>query len=330
MTVAQVWSLKNSFNGTPKIDDFHLTEETLPELKDNEILAEALYLSIDPYFRLLASSSQPLPGEQVARVLASKSPNFPVGSLVCVHAGWRSHTVLNVSECRSFDTKVEVIEEVQGLSPSLWLGTVGMTGVTAYLGFVERCEPKSGETIVITAAAGAVGSVVGQLAKLQGLRVIGLAGSREKCEYLRSLGFDHAINYKVEDISQALDTAAPDGVDIYFDNVGGNISDIVYSKLRSHGRVLICGLISTYNTGAEKGKLWYNDILFKQLKVQGFFIFTPENLAQFPRVRKELISLITQGKIKTKEHVREGFKNMPAAFLELFTGENVGKIIVKV
>ncbi|KAK0044273.1 prostaglandin reductase 1 [Biomphalaria pfeifferi] len=260
MTTAKVWKQTNAFDGVPKLNDFILEEEILPDLQKNEILVEALYLSLDPYFRLLASPDQSLPGEQVARVLQSKSPEYPVGSLVCAHLGWRSHTVVNVKTPRVFGTTVDLINEVPGLSPSLWLGTVGMPGVTAYLSFFEHCDPKPGEVLVVTAASGAVGSIVGQLAKHKGLTVIGLAGSNEKCDYIKGLGFDHAINYKTEDISKALDLVAPSGVDIYFDNVGGEIADIVYGKLRDYGRVLICGLISDYNKSPkefEKGEQYW-------------------------------------------------------------------------
>ncbi|CAL1541428.1 unnamed protein product, partial [Lymnaea stagnalis] len=151
--------------------------------------------------RLLATDQTDLPGEQVARVIESKAKDFPVGSLVCVHAGWRSHTVIDVTQPRIFGTGVDLFHEVPGISPSLWLGAVGMPGVTAYLSFLERCEPKSGEVIVVTAASGAVGAIVGQLAKTCGLTVIGIAGSKDKCEYIKSLGFDYAINYKEDNIS---------------------------------------------------------------------------------------------------------------------------------
>lgn len=326
MTKAQVWKLKTAFDGIPKPENFELIEEDLPPLKDNEILVQAVYLSVDPYFRIFTGQNGNLPGEQVAKIIESKAAGFPVGSLLCVHAGWRSHTVVNVTQSR----KLELIQEVPGLSSSLWLGAAGMPGVTAYLSFLDKCDPKSGEIIVVTAASGAVGATVGQLAKNLGLTVIGIAGSKDKCEYIKTLGFDYAINYKEDNISEALDKAAPKGVDIYYDNVGGAIADTVISKLRNHGRVLICGLISTYNnTSDDKGKIWGKDILFKQLKIQGFIVSDPENSPKYATARKELISFIQKGKLKAKEHVTEGFKNMPAAFIELFTGANFGKAIVK-
>nr|KAI8728086.1 prostaglandin reductase 1-like [Biomphalaria glabrata] len=310
VTMAKVWRLSDSFHGLPRVENFVLTEEELPSLSSkgnvikwglnsepSYVLIGAVYLSLDPYFRVF-SSGKNLPGEQVGRVLDSKSAEYPVGSLVCVHAGWRSHSVINVTKPRSYGTKVVKIVDVSGVSPSLWLGAAGMPGVTAFMAFHNKCHPKPGEVIVVSSAAGAVGSVVGQLAKLKGLTVIGIAGSNEKCQYIKDLGFDHAINYKMDDISSSLDTASPSGVDIYFDNVGGNISNTVNSKMKSHGRVLDCGSISTYNDDSASQE-----------------------------VRWELIELIKQGKLKTKEHVTEGFENMPAAFISLF---NFGKALVKV
>ncbi|KAH9508072.1 Prostaglandin reductase 1 [Bulinus truncatus] len=256
------------------------------------------------------------------RVLESKAADYPVGSLVCVHAGWRSHSIIDVRKSRSYGTKVVKVEEVPGVPPSLWLGAAGMPGVTAFMAFYNKCWPKSGEVIVVSSAAGAVGSV--------GLTVIGVAGSAEKCSYLKNLGFDHAIHYKTDDISAALDRASPTGVDIYFDNVGGEISEIVLSKMKPHGRVLICGSVSTYNTEDKtKGRSLKTPRPGKSVTTESFAIFTPENLSHFEEVRWKLISLIKEGKLKTKEHVTEGFENMPVAFIGLFTGANFGKALVK-
>ncbi|CAL1543089.1 unnamed protein product [Lymnaea stagnalis] len=330
MTTAKIWTLKNVFEAVPKQNDFELVEEALQPLQDDEILIEALYLSLDPYIRFAATSQKVLHGEQVARILDSKASGFPVGSLVCVHAGWRSHTVVNVTVPRSFGTQVELIEDDSEINPSLWLGAAGMPGVTAYLAFLEKCDPKAGEVVVVSAASGAVGSIVGQLAKLKGLTVIGIAGTKEKCNYIKELGYDYAINYKEDNIYKALDAASPQGVDIYFDNVGGGISDAVYRKLREKGRVLVCGRIAINSNREESGISWHRDILYKQLKIQGFIVLRPENLLHFSRARKDLITLLKEGKIKAKEHITEGFENMPQAFIELFTGSNFGKALIKV
>uniref|UniRef100_A0A0B7AVZ9 15-oxoprostaglandin 13-reductase n=1 Tax=Arion vulgaris TaxID=1028688 RepID=A0A0B7AVZ9_9EUPU len=327
-TTAKVWLANHEFEGEPKLEDFTLKEETLPPLKDGEILIEAVFLSLDPYFRKLPVKDG-LPGEQIARVIETKAEGFPKGALVCAHAGWRSRSIIDVNTPLKFGLKVELIDQVPGLSPSLWIGAIGIPGMTAYLSFLERCNPVKGEVIVISAASGAVGSIVGQLAKIEGLTVIGLAGSEDKCKYIKEIGFDHAINYKKEDISSVLDKVAPDGVDIYFDNVGGDVADVVFGKLRAKGRVLLCGEISTYNKVQSKGTNWNAQIISKELRVEGFFAFSPNNIKEYPRVRKELVSLFEQGKLKAKEHVTEGFENMHKAFLELFSGSNFGKAIVK-
>ncbi|KAH9512957.1 Prostaglandin reductase 1 [Bulinus truncatus] len=268
MATAKVWKLKNDVVGQQTISDFELVEETLPsELKENEILVEAVYLSVDPYMRFYVAKGKSLPGEQLARVIQSKAQGFPVGSLVKTNLGWRSRGVVNTEVVGSLGKVAEVIEEVPGLSPTLWLGAAGMPGVTAYLSFLDRCDPKPGEVIVVSAASGAVGAIVGSDGRL------GIAGSADKCEYIKDIGYDVAINYKTDDISGALDKAAPSGVDIYYDNVGGEISDTVYSKLRENGRVLICGQISVYNRPAEeikKATNWNYQILFKELTVRGF------------------------------------------------------------
>jgi prostaglandin reductase 1 len=328
MATAKVWSGRREYDGEPKVDDFVLTEEKLPPLKNGEILIEALYLSLDPYYRLFPVK-EGLPGEQVARIIESKASSYPVGSLVCAHAGWRSKTIIDVSKPLRFGLKVELIDEVKGLSPSLWIGALGMPGVTAYMSFFEKCNPKKGEIIVVSAASGAVGSIVGQLAKLQGLTVIGLAGSEEKCKFIKSIGFDHAINYKKDNISDALDKIAPNGVDIFYDNVGGEIRDVVIGKLKETGRVLVCGQISAYNEPQTKVTNWYMTIVRKEFEVKGFYIFSERNVTEFPRVRKALVPLFQQGKLKAKEHITEGFENMPKAFIELFTGSNFGKAVVK-
>uniref|UniRef100_A0A0B7AY65 15-oxoprostaglandin 13-reductase n=2 Tax=Arion vulgaris TaxID=1028688 RepID=A0A0B7AY65_9EUPU len=328
MATAKVWSGRRQYEGLPKLDDFVLKEEVLPPLKDGEILIEALYLSLDPYYRLFPVKDG-LPGEQVARIIESKAPGFPKGALVCAHVGWRSKSVIDVNKPLGLGIKVELIDEVPGLSPSLWIGAIGMPGVTAYMSFLERLNPKKGEVIVVSAASGAVGSIVGQLAKTQGLVVIGLAGSEDKCKFIEEIGFDHAINYKKENIASALDKYAPNGIDIFYDNVGGEIRDTVYSKLREKGRVLVCGQISAYNEPQDKVANWYMPIVRKELEIKGFYIFGDKNVKEFPRVRKALVPLFKQNKLKAKEHITNGFENMPKAFIELFTGSNFGKAVVK-
>ncbi|XP_035826681.1 prostaglandin reductase 1 [Aplysia californica] len=328
MVVAKVWQRVKAFEGNPKQSDFKLVDEKLADtLKENEILIEAVYFTVDPYIRVLDLPTG-LPAEQVARILDSKAKDFPKGSLVLAHVGWRSHAIINVTEPMNLGFKATIVPEIAGLSPSLWLGIIGMPGVTAYMAFLERCDPKPGEVVVVSAASGAVGSVVGQLARDKGCTVIGSAGSKDKCDWLKSLGFQHVFNYKETAPEEALKQYAPDGVDIYYDNVGGDHTEAVLNNLRVKARVLICGQISAYNQARDMVPNPYRKILRAEAKVQGFLIF--KHLADFPRVRKEIISLVQQKKLQPRETITQGFKNMPQAFMDLFTGANFGKAIIKV
>ncbi|KAK2708755.1 hypothetical protein QYM36_014381, partial [Artemia franciscana] len=239
------------FVGEPKLEDFELVEEELPPLKDKEILCEALYLSVDPYMRPYSRDRQPgttMIGSQVAKVIESKHSDYPVGELLVGYFGWRLHTIKNpdVQATGMFDA-IFKLPNLGGLSPSVGLGAVGMPGNTAYFGFLEICQPKPGETVVVNGAAGAVGSLVGQIAKIKGCKVIGYAGSDDKIKWLQELGFDHAFNYKKVNIRKSLKEAAPNGVDCYFDNVGGLFSSEVLNHMNTFGRVSVCGAISVYN-----------------------------------------------------------------------------------
>ncbi|XP_005102373.1 prostaglandin reductase 1 [Aplysia californica] len=253
MVVAKVWQKAKQYEGNPKQSDFKLVEEKLADtLKENEILIEAVYFTVDPYMRVYANG---LPAEQVARILDSKAKGFPKGSLVLAHVGWRSHAIINVKEPMTLGFLPEIVPEIAGLSPSLWLGIIGMPGVTAYMAFLEECNPKPGEVVVVSAASGAVGSVVGQLARDKGCTVIGSAGSKEKCDWLKSLGFHHVFNYKETAPEVAMKQYAPDGVDIYYDNVGGDLREAVFNNMRRKARVLICGQISVYNKNNDTGTI---------------------------------------------------------------------------
>lgn len=328
MVVAKVWKTEKPFEGTPQLSDFKLVEEKLADtLKEDEILIEAVYFTVDPYIRVLELPTG-LPAEQVARIVDSKAKDFPKGSLVLAHVGWRSHAIINVKEPMNLGYKPAIVPQVAGLSPSLWLGIIGMPGVTAYMAFLERCDPKPGDVVVVSAASGAVGSVVGQLAFSKGCTVIGSAGSKEKCEWLKSLGFHHVFNYKEITPVDALKKYAPEGVDIYYDNVGGEFTEAVLNSLRPNARVLICGQIADYNRKRDEVPNPYVKILMAEAKVQGFLIF--KHLDEFPRVRKELTALVQQKKLQPKETVTNGFQNMPQAFLDLFKGANFGKAIIKV
>ncbi|XP_001603755.1 prostaglandin reductase 1 [Nasonia vitripennis] len=336
-TVAKKYVFSKHFSGEPKPTDLKLVEEELPAVKDGEILAEAEYLSVDPYMRAYTVRlpvGRTMIGSQVAKIVESKNPNYPVGKRIVGYMGWRSHTVLNPEKPASKDQIMKdrpyIIPDLGDLSPSLALGVLGMPGNTAYFGFLEICAPKAGETVVISGAAGAVGSHVGQIAKIHGLKAIGIAGSDSKCKWLvDELGFDRAINYKTENIAAALKEAAPDGVDCYFDNVGGDISTTVIYQMREFGRVSICGSISSYNSDSlPKTRILQPAVVFNQLKMEGFIV-TRWSDRWLEGIEKNM-QWIREGKLKYKETVTEGFENMFQAFHGMLKGENVGKAVVKV
>lgn len=262
--------------------------------------------------------------------MESKHKKFSKGAFVCGPYGWRTHTIFNPDEEKE-QFPSYVLPEYGKLPLSLGVGHLGMPGNTAYFGFLELCKPEAGEVVVVSGAAGAVGSVVGQIAKLKGCTVIGVAGSDDKCKWLEEeLGFDHAINYKTADIESELNQAAPDGVDCYFDNVGGEISSIVISKMRVKGRITVCGTISTYNTPmTEWPKMPMLQPIFnaKQLKMEGFVVrdYTDRWFEGLSQLQK----WVEDGKIKYHETVTEGFENMPQAFIQMLAGENFGKAVVE-
>ncbi|KAL3852384.1 hypothetical protein ACJMK2_016035 [Sinanodonta woodiana] len=262
-------------------------------------------------------------GEQVARVIKTKHSDFRVGSLVLGQFGWRNLTKV------SDPSMIRPIPELGELSPSLALGSLGMTGLTAYYGVLDVLKVKAGETFVVNAAAGAVGSVAGQIAKLKGCKVIGFAGSKEKCDLIKEYGFDYAFNYKEVTLEQALSEAAPEGVDCYFDNVGGEFTNNMLSFMKTKGRIAICGSISTYGMEDRQptGSLPYLTINRKTLTVQAFLVY--HYSAEWPDALKEMIQWVKEGKIKYRETITDGFDKMVDAFIGLFKGTNMGKAVVK-
>ena len=325
--------LKKRPVGEPTLDNFEFEKETdTPTLSEGELLLETKYVSVDPYIRGRMSAAksyvapyevgQPLSSGVVAKVLVSKNDNFEKGEFVSGLLEWKSQQVNNGEGLQ------KVSEDKAPLSA--YLGIVGMTGLTAFLGLHEIGKPKKGETLVVSGAAGAVGSVVGQIGKILGLNVIGIAGSDEKTEMLTSeFGFDHAINYKTtEDMKAAIEEAAPNGVDIYFDNVGGPISDAVLYSINRFARIIICGAISVYNkTETPKGLAVQPFLVKNSALMQGFIV---SNYAEkFPEAINQLASWLQDGKLKYRETIVEGFKNTPQAFLDLMNGKNKGKMIVK-
>ncbi|KAM4603263.1 prostaglandin reductase 1-like [Polymixia lowei] len=328
MVVALVWTLRQHFVGFPKSSDFELKQEQLPEPKHGEVLLEAVFLSVDPYMRPYSSvkmkEGDVMIGEQVAKIIQSCNSSFPVGSHVVAACGWRSHYV-----CDGSGLTPLLPDWPQHLPLSLALGTVGMPGLTALYGLEEVCEIKRGETVLVNAAAGAVGTVVGQIAKIKGCTVVGCAGTDAKVAYLKELGFDYAFNYKtVSSLEETLRDAAPSGYDCYFDNVGGEFSSAAMPLMKEFGRIAVCGSISTYNDVApQRGPYVHSHVIFKQLRMEGFLVTRWEHKHQ--EALRRILAWIQEGKLSWTEHVSEGFSNMPAAFIGMLRGDNMGKAVVK-
>uniref|UniRef100_UPI0037E702BB prostaglandin reductase 1-like n=1 Tax=Semicossyphus pulcher TaxID=241346 RepID=UPI0037E702BB len=329
MVQAKTWILTKHFDGLPKESDFVLKVEELPELKDGEVLLEALFLSVDPYMRPFSAfrmkEGDVMIGTQVAKVIQSKNPAFPVGSHVVGRSGWRTHSVSDGTDL------VPVMPEwPQDVSLSMALGVIGMPGLTALFGIEEVLGLKKGETLLVNAAAGAVGSVVGQIAKIKGCKVVGSAGSDAKVAYLKELGFDEAFNYKtVGSLEEALRTASPEGYDCFFENVGGPYSSVALQQMKNLGRIAVCGSISTYNDSTpQTGPYPQFLMIMKQLKMEGFMQSRWEH--KHPESLKRLMGWLKEGKLQSREHVTKGFENMPAAFIGILQGENIGKAIVTV
>ncbi len=319
--------------GLPKESDFKMIEAPVPSPREGEALVRSLYLSVDPYMRgrmnVTASYAPHVElGEVmvcggVGEVVESKNPNLRAGEIVVFPMGWQEFAITDGTNARKVDPKVAPV--------STSLGVLGMPGMTAYIGLLEICGVKSGETVVVSGAAGAVGSIVGQIAKLKGCRVIGIAGGPKKIDYLlNECGFDAAFDYKsTENYRAAIKDLCPNRVDVYFDNVGGPISDAVLSYLNTHARIAICGQISQANdTQQATGPRMYRHLLVARAKMQGFLVFDYEERTN--EVLAQMTQWVQSGKIKYREDVVEGFENMPRAFIGLFTGENIGKRVVKI
>ncbi|KAI5629833.1 prostaglandin reductase 1, partial [Silurus asotus] len=326
MVQAKVWILKQHFEGFPKDSDFELKLEQLSEPKDGEMLVEAVFLSVDPYMRPFSrvrmNPGDVMIGTQLAKVIQSKNPAFPEGSHVVGRCGWRTHTVSNGT-----GFSLILSDWPENVPLSLALGGIGMPGLTALYGLEEVLDVKQGETLLVNAAAGAVGSVVGQIAKLKGCKVVGSAGSDAKVAYLKELGFDYAFNYKtVPSLEEALNQASPDGYECFFENVGGHFSSVALSQMKQFGRIAVCGGISLYNdVEPQTGPYPHLPMIFKQLRMEGFLVGRWEHKNEESQ-RRMLIWL----QEASHKHVTVGFENMPASFMGMLQGENIGKAIVKV
>ncbi len=322
--------------GDIKESDFEYREEPIPTPKEGEVLVRTVYLSLDPTNRIwMSDMEQYMPPVAMGEVMRggiigvveeSKNPNFKQGDLVSGLLGWQDYALAEGNSGFSLTRLPDPLP----CPLTAFMGPLGATGCTAYFGLLDIGQPKVGETVVVSAAAGAVGSIVGQIAKIKGCRVVGITGSDEKCRWLvEELGFDAAINYKTTDFESALAQACPDGIDVYFDNVGGSILDAVLTKINLHARIPLCGLISTYNaTEPVPGPYNYSQILMKRVRVQGFIIL--DYIPRWSEAISDLGQWLNQGKIKYALEVVEGLENAPKAILKLFDGNKKGKLVVKV
>ncbi len=318
--------------GMPTLNNFKLETTELPPVNDGEVLLTGVYYSVDPYMRGRMNDTksyvapfkinEPIEGGVVAQVTESKSSDFKIGDWVVANLPWKQHIVAAVSSLQKVDGTIA--------PPHYYLGILGMTGLTAYFGLLDITQPKQGETVIVSGAAGAVGVVVGQLAKIKGCRVIGIAGSNEKIKLLKSeFCFDESINYKTtNDINKEIAKLCPDGVDVYFDNVGGEISDAVIKNINFHARISLCGQIALYNsTEVPVGPRLQPMLLTRSVLMQGFIVSNYKS--RFPEGIQHLADWLQHGKLKSTETIVKGFDQLPTALLGLFKGDNIGKMIVE-
>ncbi|PHR24652.1 MAG: NADP-dependent oxidoreductase [Desulfotalea sp.] len=324
-------------DGAPVKENFRLEELAIPAPKDGEVLLRVVYLSLDPYMRGRMSDApsyappvnidEVMVGASVGQVVESRNSDFPVGEWVLGYTGWQSYAV---SDCVDL-TKLGKNPQ----NPSYALGILGMPGFTAYMGLLDIGQPKPGDTLVVAAATGPVGATVGQLGKIKGCRVVGVAGGAEKCAYAKEkLGFDECIDRRAKDFKEQLRSACPDGIDVYFENVGGMVFDVVLRLLNVGARVPVCGIVSRYNAttlpdGPDRLSVLVGTILVKRIKMQGFIIFDDYG-HRYDEFAKEMTTLLGAGKIKYREQVVDGLANAPEAFIGLLKGENFGKLVIKV
>jgi NADPH-dependent curcumin reductase CurA len=323
--------LKRRPVGAPRSDDFELVESPLPRPRDGEILCRTVYLSLDPYMRGRISGMKSYakgvdPGElmvggTVSEVVESKHAGFTRGDLVAGYDGWQAYGASKAGGVRKLDPAQAPI--------STALGILGMPGMTAYVGLLDVGRPKPGETVVVSAASGAVGSAVGQIAKIKGCRVVGVAGGKAKCDHVvNELGFDGCVDHKAGDVFAGLSEACPNGVDVYFDNVGGEILEAVLRLVNPHARVPLCGLISQYNAPAPPPGPNWGTLLINRVLVKGFII--SDHLDRMPDFLHDCTAWVREGRLRYKEDVVAGLENAPAAFIGLLEGKNFGKLLVKV
>jgi NADPH-dependent curcumin reductase CurA len=318
--------------GMPKPSDWTFTEEPAREPKEGELLVKLLYISLDPAMRMWVNESRSyLPPVGIGEVMrglglgivtASRNPSFAVGDHVSGSFGVQEYAITDGRGIRKVDAKIAPLPK--------YLSVLGMPGMTAYFGLLDTGQPKPGEMVVVSAAAGAVGSIVGQIAKIKDCRVVGIAGGAEKCHYIaHELGLDAAIDYKSENVKQSLREHCPEGIDVYFDNVGGAILEAVLAQIKLHARIVICGAISQYcNTGPVTGPGNYLSLLSNRATMKGMLVL--DYVDRYPQAGAEMANWMAAGRLKSREDIVEGLETFPETLLKLFKGENTGKLMLKV
>jgi NADPH-dependent curcumin reductase CurA len=334
MATLKRWVLRRRPAGEIQPGDLELVEEHIPDLADGEVLVRTLYLSLDPTNRIwMSDQDQYMPPVQIGETMRggsigvverSRSDRFRQGDVVNTGlGGWTTHVVAN-------GAFLMPTPQLPGVPLTAYMSVLGATGLTAWFGMCEIGKPQPGETVVVSAAAGAVGSIAGQVAKLKGARVIGIAGGKAKCDWLTGeLGFDGAIDYKSEDVGAALDRLCPNGIDVNFENVGGDIMDAVVNRMNNFGRMPLCGMISTYNDSSRPaGPTDFARVLMHRLTIRGFII--TDFLPRAGEAMAELIPWVTEGRIKWKVHVDQGLEGAMTSLQRLFTGDHDGKLLIQV
>ncbi|STO57137.1 NADP-dependent oxidoreductase [Grimontia hollisae] len=323
--------------GAPVTDNFRLEVQPVPDLKNGEVLLRTIYLSLDPYMRGRMSDAKSyadpvdvndiMVGSTVCQVEASTHPDFEKGEWVLAYTGWQSYAVSNGDGLLKLGKNPE--------NPSYALGVLGMPGFTAYMGLLDIGQPKEGETLVVAAATGPVGATVGQIGKLKGCKVVGIAGGEEKCRHaVENLGFDICIDHKADDFAKQLAAACDKGIDVYYENVGGKVFDAVLPLINTSARIPVCGLISQYNAtelpaGPDRMPLLMSTLLTKRIRMQGFIIFDDYG-HRYEEFAADMSQWISEGKIQYKEQIVDGLENAPEAFMGLLEGKNFGKLVIKV
>jgi NADPH-dependent curcumin reductase len=322
--------------GAPTAEDFRLESVPVPEPAQGQVLLRTRYLSLDPYMRGRMNEgpsyappvaiNAPMTGQTVSVVESSGVPAFRAGDLVLANAGWQDYGLSDGHDLVKIDASMP--------QPSCALGVLGMPGLTAYVGLLDIGQPKAGETVVVAAATGAVGAVVGQIARIKGCRVVGVAGGREKCDYARhTLGFDDCLDHRAPELRERLASACPEGIDVYFESVGGTVLTAVVPLLNVGARVPVCGLIAWYNleklpAGVDRTPQLLTAVLRKRLKLQGFIIF--DHYQRMSAFQKEMSGWLHEGRVKYREEVIDGLENAPRGLIGLLQGENFGKLVVRV